>query len=155
LELKEASTFLAEHQTLAKVEKPLVVHIRLGDYKMEENFGILSEKYYECLNELWEGGSFGKIWMFSDEPEIAIEKIPKKLRGEVRIINDKSEVPAVTLEVMRLGHGYVIANSSLSWWGAMLSKNTNPIVIPPNPWFKSMPEPKNLIPEGWDRRFGF
>jgi hypothetical protein len=155
LELKVKPPILLEHEILALEEFPLVVHVRLGDYRLEDNFGILSENYYKNIDELWSSGKHRKIWLFSDEPDAAISCIPKKLQSKIRIIRDENETPATTLELMRLGAGYVIANSSLSWWGAMLCRNENPVIIAPNPWFRSMPEPKELIPENWSRRDGF
>ena len=155
IELKNVPPILAEHRILASVEHPLVVHVRLGDYRSEENFGLLTANYYECLQSLWATNSYGKIWLFSDEPEAALERIPNQLLPFVRVVNDDKENPATTLELMRLGEGYVIANSSLSWWAAKLTKANNPIVVAPLPWFKAMPEPLELIPREWQRREGF
>jgi hypothetical protein len=155
LELTQKSTLLVEHENLARTENPLVVHVRLGDYRFEENFGTLTENYYKNIEALWGSNRYNKIWLFSDEPNAAIEIIPEALRKHTRIINDQGETPATTLELMRLGTGYLIANSSLSWWGAMLSRSEEPVVIAPQPWFKSMPEPNQLIPRHWLRRDGF
>jgi hypothetical protein len=155
LTLKEMSPLLIEHERLALEELPLVVHVRLGDYRLENDFGLLSPRYYESILEMWSSGAYKRLWLFSDEPSEALELIPANLREHARVIDDKSETPCVTLELMRLGYGYVIANSSLSWWGAMLSRTENPIVMAPQPWFKSMDEPKDLIPAIWQRKFGF
>ena len=155
LELRVKPTILLEHEILAREEVPLVVHVRLGDYRLEQKFGMLSENYYKNVEELWALGKFKKIWLFSDEPEVAFSRIPNNLSNQVRIIRDENETSATTLELMRLGAGYLIANSSLSWWGAMLSRNDNPVVVAPTPWFRSMAEPKQLVPEQWIRRDGF
>lgn len=155
LELRVKPTILLEHEILAHEESPLVVHVRLGDYRLEDNFGILTENYYKNIEEMWSSDKYRKIWLFSDEPDVAISYIPKELLSQTRVIRDENETPATTLELMRLGAGYVIANSSLSWWGAMLCRNEDPAIVAPNPWFQSMPEPKLLIPENWIRRDGF
>jgi hypothetical protein len=155
LELHSKPEILVKHESLANVETPLVVHVRLGDYRLESNFGILSKDYYKCIQNMWNSGTYRKIWLFSDEPSAAIEFIPESFRRYVRVINDSNENPATTLELMRLGNGYVIANSSLSWWGAKLSRTENPVVIAPTPWFKSMSEPEKLIPKEWQLREGF
>lgn len=155
LELEVKPTILLEHEIFAQEEIPLVVHVRLGDYRLEKNFGLLSENYYKNVEELWALGKYKQIWLFSDEPEVALSLIPKNLHNQTRIIRDENENPATTLELMRLGSGYLIANSSLSWWGAMLSRNDSPVVVAPIPWFRSMPEPIYLVPEQWSRQDGF
>jgi hypothetical protein len=50
---------------------------------------------------------------------------------------------------MRLGEGYVIANSTFSWWGAYLSRSSNPLIIAPRPWFSKVESPRDLIPDSW------
>ena len=128
----------------------LCVHIRLGDYRKEANFGILSSKYYEeSLENILTATNFDEIWLFSDEPLSAIEKIPEKFRKIVWVVPNLSA--AQTLELMRHGSSYIIANSSFSWWGAMLSKCSNPTIVAPDKWFKNLDDPALLIPQSWIR----
>jgi hypothetical protein len=135
---------------LAQAENPLVVHVRLGDYLSEGGFGTLGENYYaRAITNAMNSGNFGKIWLFSDDPKGALERLPANLDLEIRIMPDFSDSPASTLEVMRLGKGYVIANSTFSWWGAALSYELKPLVIYPYPWFKSMDSPLDLVPPHW------
>ena len=48
--------------------KPLIVHVRLGDYLAEDSFGIMSAEYYkESVTNLWQSGRYKKIWLFSDQ----------------------------------------------------------------------------------------
>jgi hypothetical protein len=137
---------------LAQIEKPLVVHIRLGDYKNEPSFGLASESYYEiAVKRLWESNAFEKIWVFSDEPELAVTYFPQEFLSHLRWIPEVLGSAAVTLEVMRLGQGYVIGNSTYSWWGAYLSRSHNPPVIAPDPWFANLADPIDLIPLRWNR----
>lgn len=127
---------------------PLCVHIRLGDYRAEPDFGILSFKYYEAaLERVFKERDYDQIWLFSDEPHLAIDKIPTKYRERVWVVPILSA--AQTLELMRYGQGYIIANSSFSWWGAMLSKFNDPTVVAPDKWFKNLTDPAHLIPPSW------
>ena len=142
---------LLKYQALAKSEKPLIVHIRLGDYKLESDFGILNKNYYlEAIRSI-SPNTYGRIWVFSDEPEGAKEFIPMDLREDVRWIPEMDGSAASTLELMRSGFAYVIGNSTFSWWGAFLSYQNDPPVFAPDPWFLNMESPIDLLPPTWKR----
>jgi len=139
-------------KNLSNKEKPLVVHVRLGDYLLEESFGVLGVEYYSrAIAEVTSFVNVGKIWLFSDEPKKALLLIPEKWHSQVRIIEEIDGSPANTLEIMRFGHAYVIANSSFSWWAAYSSYEGNVPIIAPLTWFKGMPSPNALIPKSWVR----
>lgn len=145
-----------EFKSLAVEEKPLLVHVRLGDYQLEEQFGILTSEYYKAaIEHAWKKGKFKRIWLFSDQPEEALLRIPQQYVDKIRLIDDSGLDSAETLQIMSLCQGYVIANSSFSWWAATFSDFKDPIVVSPEPWFIQLPEPKNLIPPFWDRFAGF
>lgn len=141
---------LKKYRELSKIEAPLIVHIRLGDYKIENNFGIPSKSYYsDAISQMWDSKEFKKIWVFSDEPEAAAGYLPVRYSSEIRWVPEISSSAAHTLEVMRLGRGYVIGNSTFSWWGAYLAYNSNVQVFAPRPWFKFGESPQALLPAGW------
>ena len=153
LALKSEPTWLASLRVDSAMEKPLILHIRLGDYKSEKTFGTPSLSYYEgALLELWGTSMFRKIWIFSDEPELALKNLPKWVIQNSRVITEAQDSPAETIEAMRLGFGYVISNSTFGWWGAYLSHHENAPVIAPMPWFKLKEEPLGLIPNNWVRK---
>jgi hypothetical protein len=134
----------------AKLDKPLIVHVRLTDYRNEPNFGIPSIDYYKnAISNQLSFGIYNKIWLFSDEPEEAMEFIPLEYRSIVENISSLNLGTVESLEAMRLGNGYVIANSSFSWWAAFLSYTPGARVIYPDPWFSGMPTPKDLCPSYW------
>jgi hypothetical protein len=141
---------------LAAEENPLLVHVRLGDYTSEDAFGVLNDSYYEsAINFAWQMTSYRKIWLFSDDPQVALSKIPDKYLNFVRIIPADHLESAETLRIMTLCKGYVIANSTFSWWAASLRESANVLVIAPQPWFKDLAEPADLIPPDWLRIKGF
>ena len=136
---------------IANQVQPLVVHVRLGDYKKEGSFGILSDNYYsEAIEIAFQKYQYGEIWLFSDEITNAKDVIPQNFQHLVREFGDLSLSSSETLAIMSLGFGFIIANSTFSWWAAQLSKNPQ-IVIAPYPWFKVEKDPKDLIPESWKR----
>lgn len=150
MDVRHVGSDLMHLQELATSIKPLVVHFRFGDYKNESDFGIPDSNYYEkAFRFHFENYSYSEIWIFSDEMNLAIEKIPREYIDRVRLISDVDGSSAASLEAMRLGFGYVIANSTFSWWAAMLSKNAGAPVVAPKKWFKNAEDPVELIPRNW------
>lgn len=150
LTLTNPSERLDSFKIRAAEQKPIVVHVRRGDYRYEDNFGLLGPKYYQLAFEyLRSQNKIETIWLFSDEPDYALTLMPAEYLALVEVIPVLDEHPASTLELMRLGSAYVIANSSFSWWAAILSKNNKPLVVAPNKWFKNQDSPIGLIPEHW------
>lgn len=150
MSVRHVGSDLKHLQELATSIKPLVVHFRFGDYKNESDFGIPDSNYYEKAFKFhFENYSYSEIWVFSDEMNLAMEKIPREYLDRVRWISDVDGSSASSLEAMRLGTGYVIANSTFSWWAAMLSKNKGAPVIAPKKWFKNAEDPFELIPRNW------
>ena len=67
------------------------------------------------------------------------------------VFQDGAAVPYIDLCLMSLCGGGIIANSSLSWWGAWLQNDAGKIVAP-EPWFGPAYDHynmKDLIPERW------
>jgi hypothetical protein len=152
IKLNEGNSQLNQFLKDEKGQKSVLVHVRLGDYRLEKDFGILSKGYYEmALNEIEHKMGVERIWLFSDEPENAVSFIPEAFRERIRIVPNFDGKASVTLEAMRYADSYIIANSSLSWWGASLSYAVNPLIIAPVPWFRTKPEPTDLVPLSWTR----
>lgn len=150
LRLKNHDPLVEYYKDLARDECPLIVHVRLGDYLKERHFGTLSEEYYSsAISYIWKMSNFKKIWLFSDDLDSAIIKIPQAFRKYIRSIPEISNSAASTLEVMRFGKGYIIANSTYSWWGAYLAYDERVKVLAPKKWFYGMEDPIKLIPHNW------
>jgi hypothetical protein len=150
LEIQNPGPELLDLARVAPSEQPLIVHYRFGDYLDEDKFGIPTKTYYaQGIQELWGEGVHKKIWVFSDDLQLAKANFPEEFLKYVRWIGDVDSSAAATLEAMRLGHSYVIANSTFSWWGAYLSYSNRTKVIAPEPWFKELANPEQLIPDNW------
>jgi hypothetical protein len=150
--LSVTNDVIARYRELAAKEMPLIIHIRLGDYLQESNFGVLSADYYKkAISLMLTRFKFEYIWVFSDEIDQAKIYIPSEYIPMCRWIDDDGASAAETLEKMRLGTGYIIGNSSFSWWGAFLSYNNKTAVIAPEPWFIGIHNPIDLLPPGWIR----
>jgi glycosyltransferase involved in cell wall biosynthesis len=152
LTLKEPTQNFRNYAEFAKEKRILAVHIRLGDYKSESNFGLLSPSYYEAaVEEINSGHHFDEIWAFSDEPELAQRNYLTHCNAQVKWIANNEFSSSETLQLMRLCNGFVISNSTFGWWGAKLAHGINPPVIVPSKWFKGMADPVDLIPEDWTK----
>lgn len=150
--LAPSATYLEHHRELFDL-RSLVVHVRLGDYAQEKYFGTPSREYFaRSIEELWENGDYLRICLYSNDLATAKSYVPSHLLRYVWMQKQGEISDAETLDLMRYGSGYVISNSSFSWWAARLSHNSRSRVICPKPWFKNKAEPNMLIPCHWERR---
>lgn len=133
-------------------ENPIVVHIRLGDYLSEKNFGIPGKQYYlDSIAELQELEPNANIWIFTNDV-LHANLYLSEFKFDFKLIGNHDLTAAETLDLMRHGRSYVISNSTFSWWGAFLTKNESAKVIAPRPWFKNLSDPIDLYPEHWVTR---
>jgi hypothetical protein len=89
------------------------------------------------------------IWIFTDEAESVSEFVSPSPNFRVSIIGEIGLNSAETLELMRYGSGYVIANSTFSWWAAFLSYQSKCTTIMPTPWFQKKSSPIGIKPHDW------
>ena len=154
LTIKNPSVWFSQLMVIAEQSRPIIIHVRHGDYHEDVNafIGVLGPKYYKnALIEVRAAGINAPIWVFSDDIESA--KRVLNLRGDDSvnwIVAPEGTDPAEELAIMQFGSAHIIANSTFSWWGAYFSKSTK-IVIAPGSWFKGQTEPLHLIPPDWKR----
>jgi hypothetical protein len=154
-------------------DKLVFLHVRRGNpnlqgvrgerwsYQMLQQYHPLCkfEYYEEALKEF--DDSY-QVIVFSDVIDWC--KNQEFFKGDRFLFSDNSlelfpdgaSVPYVDLCLMSLCSDAIIANSSLSWWGAWLINNQNKKVIAPKPWFGSAYEHyimDDLIPEGWIEKY--
>jgi hypothetical protein len=132
------------------------VHVRRGDYVLNKNaantHGLCGADYYKRGIEFVTSKLRNPhCYVFSDDPEWVREYIKIPLPSTVVDINGPDDAHE-DLWLMSSCNHFVIANSSLSWWGAWLSKANNKIIIAPEKWFKcNKLDESDLIPTGWKR----
>lgn len=151
-------------EVISELVNPIFIHIRRGDYvNQPQNHPVCSVQYYEnALNYF----NDCPVLIFSDDIEWAkkqdIFKEDRFMFSEFEMkyeqtsdTNDgrvRSLIPYYDLCMMSLCSGGIIANSSMSWWGAWLIKDPSKLIVYPTPWFGSNYSHYNmsdLIPEGW------
>lgn len=130
------------------------IHIRRGDYVSDEptnrTHGVCGLDYYQrCVDWL-----IGKIldphfFIFSDEPEWAREHINLSFPTTF-VANNGINKGYEDLRLMSLCQHNIIANSSLSWWGAWLNDNSEKIVLAPAKWLEDQRHcTRDIIPDNW------
>ena len=152
-------------EILDELVDPIFIHIRRGDYvNQPDNHPVCSTSYYESsLNNFKDTSS---VLIFSDDPEWCksqeLFSDDRFLISEFNLTynqtsdtNDgrvKSLIPYYDLCLMSMCQGGIIANSSMSWWGAWLIQNQIQPIVAPNPWFGKNYihyDMSDLIPERW------
>jgi len=128
----------------------LFIHMRRGDYlKFSNTYGVVPEKdLIQIVNKVLKELSVEKVYLASEDLVAAI-----RVQQSLELAKGFSELVSLQtsgiqlLQLMVNAKGLVLANSSLSWWGAFLNQN-NSAVYYPNPWFKSFCQP-DFILQNW------
>jgi hypothetical protein len=135
-----------------KLSRPIIVHVRLGDYSNEPMFGLLSRDYFLGALGLFSSEIRSReVWVFSNNLVDAKELLGQDFATNFLFINDEELTSTEVLETMRHGSGFVISNSTFSWWAAYLAHDVNAQVIAPQKWYKKYPTPKGIYPSSWVR----
>lgn len=146
------------HRLLAEVgdHELVAVHVRRGDYvtdpRIAAAFGSLSADYYRrALASVLERCERPMVVVLSDDPvwaEAHVTPDAPTLHPELERPFDAVEV----LAAMSRSRHAVIANSSLSWWGARLAAHRDQLVVAPERWFADgEADPDLRLPPEWTR----
>ena len=146
LQIVSPSSWLVDHIQAADSTRPIVLHVRRGDYLQHTSFGLLSRQYYvdrisDCYNRVGDR----PIWVFSDQPGIADEW---RLPGVSEVKSPRGA--AEDLQLMSYGSAIVAANSTFSWWSAWMSDPSTHVFMP-RPWFQRK-DRESMIVDGWTTR---
>jgi|SaaInlV_110m_DNA_1040235.scaffolds.fasta_scaffold09377_2 hypothetical protein len=129
------------------------IHIRRGDYITNPgavmNMARINSNYYKKAKTYIEKNVKNvKFVYFSDDINW--------VRNEFHIANSDIVVDwnnesdsYVDMQLMSLCQHNIIANSSFSWWGAWLNKNTEKVVVAPKKWFNNVSLNSQIIPSNW------
>lgn len=148
--LKFDRDWLSDLVDLAKEERPIILHVRLGDYENIPELGILDGTYYsEGVRSARLNFPNSRVWLFSDDPSKAITLFGDWLPANTRIIDFDLNDSAGNFEAMRLGSSFIISNSTYSWWASNLAYTEDPLVIAPKRWFNTKQNPSFLLPVNW------
>ena len=152
-------------------EEPIFLHVRRGDPNLVDARGF-KWSYTQCSSqhppqpvEYYEKAL---TYFPEDKPVIVCSDSPEWVKEQSFFSDDRffisepedkypdgSYTPYVDLCLMSLCSGAIIANSSLSWWGAWL-QNDKGKVVAPDPWFGpayAHYNMKDMIPQRWMKIF--
>jgi hypothetical protein len=115
LDRKSCSTTVQRKPT----SKDLLVHIRGGDYDLEEKIGVLSSSYFNfAIQTAWNSEPFASIRLFSNSKGNLAAYWPQELNKFIIDMEDETCTSLDILLMMRKCGAAVISNSTLSWWAA-------------------------------------
>lgn len=131
------------------------LHVRRGDYVANPDtakyHGVMGVEYFnEGIKYIKEHVDNPNFFLFSDDPDWAKENIITGCPTEVSY--NPASLDYEDIRLMYSCKHAIIANSTLSWWGAWLIENKDKIIIAPKRWFASDERSdKDLVPANWLR----
>lgn len=146
-----------ETEKIIQEKTSVSIHIRRGDYisnsAASKTFAKLGISYYQdAINELNLDISNTLLVFFSDDINWVKINIIKQLPNGYQTIiidNNKGNESYNDMRLMSLCNHNIIANSSFSWWGAWLNKNSRKQIIAPKKWFLDDTNTCDLCPDNW------
>jgi hypothetical protein len=137
--------------SLMEFVEPVFVHVRRGERVHNRTarggHGLISEKYYvKAMDYIKYKRPNSTMLFFSDDPEYAHTVYGSK-GYVIPSLNDYEH-----LSLMSLCDHAIIANSSFSWWGAWLIRNSEKLVVAPNKWtINADGSNKEIVPKNWKK----
>jgi hypothetical protein len=146
--LPEPSSWFFEMEKQLKRKNIAAFHIRRGDYTLAINrsSGILALEYFENIARLLPNDL--EIWIFTDSPELIIDKVNGFPQKTVIINPPGNSDPFESLLLLSKASYIAISNSTFSWWAAAIAGEKVQIFAP-SKWFEHRDDPLDLIPEKW------
>lgn len=132
----------------------VAVHVRRGDYVTDPptyaHYSQLGDSYYQkALRIIMKEDHVDRVYVFSDD--IGWVRDNMHFETPVAYVNSNLELSDVDeFSVMSNCRHFVIANSTFSWWAALLGASPNKIVVAPGRWLRDERAiTDGLIPAGW------
>jgi len=145
-------TSVQEMDNLISTSNSTSIHIRRGDYisnkNAQQHHGSCTPEYYnKAIDIINDKVSDPHFFVFSDDIEWCKENIKA---DKISYVSDGKMTDYEEMYLMSKCKHNIVANSSFSWWGAWLNKNTEKIVIAPKKWLNNPKEnTQDICPETW------
>jgi hypothetical protein len=141
---------------LIEASDAICLHIRRGDYVTDPSANAFHglcplDYYHRGLDDVARHLTRPECFVFSDDPVWVRENLKLNVPMTIVDIHGPDEAHE-DLRLMAACHSYVIANSTLSWWGAWLGRRAGKCVVAPQQWFQTTTrDTHDLIPGDWAR----
>jgi len=153
----EISDSYQEYLKKIQSSESVMVHIRRGDYvhspAAAQYHGTLPIHYYQtAIQDLLAVKPNAHLFIFSDDLIWAKEALEESTQKTYIEHESPADAAAQELQLMFACKHHIIANSSLSWWGAWLKQDKNGLVFAPNRWINDQHlDLSNLLPDEWKK----
>lgn len=133
-------------------ENSVSIHVRRGDFLTNKQSAQI---YYHCGIEYYQR-AYTKLcsnqkqvvaFIFSDDLDWCRQNFDF-IQNKV-FVDLKNSHPMNEIILMSDCKYNIIANSTFSWWGAILNNHSNQIVYCPQNWFRNSDAQNLLIPNSW------
>jgi hypothetical protein len=135
----------------------VMIHIRRGDYvhspAAAQYHGTLPIHYYKtAIQDLLALKPNAHFFIFSDDLKWAKEALGPSVQTTYIEHASSDDAAAQELQLMFACKHHIIANSSLSWWGAWLKQDSSGLVYAPNLWIRDANfDTSKLFPPKWKK----
>lgn len=132
----------------------VAVHIRRGDYlNTNGDLQVLDISYYKkAVDVISKKVKDPHYYIFTDDSLWAKENLDFLEKEKTTHVADFMLHDYEELMLLTQCKNVIIANSSFSWWGAMLNHNKGAIIVCPKDWRNVLlKNDENLCPEEWVR----
>lgn len=146
----------SELAQMASQTQSVAVHIRRGDYfsmaSVAAVHGVDLTAYYRAATQvLCVELHSPEFFIFSDDPSWVVKNLELPRRSVI-VEHNTGEESYRDMQLMSLCKHHVIANSTFSWWGAVLGEHEQQVVYAPKDWFQCGRLCRHdLFPAGWRR----
>lgn len=124
-------------------DRAVAIHVRRGDYFDSKHHVIVSPRYYLAATAIFQTGTIFVV--FSDDMKWCRNNfrslvVEDSAMSVVFVPEELNEVDTFYLISTYCRRGHVIANSTFSWWIALVSwmqLNKMTKIVAPHPWFSA------------------
>lgn len=115
-------------ENLRQIGSSWVIHIRGGDYKLDQNFSLNSDYYIKAINDE------NNFYVVTNDQEFS-KKALSELNLKFNFVASNSALDDFI--IITLSRKKIISNSTFSWWAAEIGSE-NSLIIQPDPFFKHL-----------------